>query len=1071
MKFKLTLNVNCMKRITLLLTFILYASIQIINAQTTVSGTVTGKDDGAPLPGVSILAKGVAGVGTITDVDGKYKLEIPEGTTSLIFAFVGMRTIEEPINGRSEVSVVLESDVLGLDEVVVTALGITKAQKAVGYSVASVDNAEITRTGESNIVGGLRGKVAGVVISSTGGGPGSSTKVTLRGYSSIYGNNNPLYVVDGSPISNETYGTSDDGVDFGNGANSINPDDVESYSILKGAAATALYGSRAANGVIIITTKKGKASKKMNVVYSNNTSWSSPLRLPQFQNVYGQGWDSHFAYEENGSWGPQMDGKMRLWGAKYNNTQKLKPYKSMENNLLDFYEKGLSVNHNLSMNGGNENSNFYLSYSNLNDDGIVPGDADKYKRNTFAFRGSVKTKNVILSASTNYVKSNGRSLPDGRGGTGSAANLFSELLQIPRDMSIVDFKDYKNDLYNSPDYYFTWYAYNPYYALENNKSSFESDRFYGNFSLDFQIAEGLKATYRLGSDVSHFSQINQEAILIYTPGSYNSLGGFAENNPGYYSNYEEKIEEINSDLILSYAKKIGSANSISAILGHNVNQRHLKSNEEAFQKLDILDFYSLSNSPVTPKTTPSESQRRLYGVFGQIDYSFKEYLFLTTTFRNDWSSTLPQKNNSYFYWGANSGFVFSEAIQPIKDYLSFGKIRVSYGKTGKDADPYLINTAYNQSVVVMNFGDLTFPLNGVNGFERNNNLGYADLKPEISTEVEFGLDLKFFNNRLGFDFAYYDKTTKDQIIQLPLPTSTGYWTQTRNIGKIQNKGIELMLHLVPVKTNNFEWNLGLNYTKNTNKVLELTEGLDEIVLTRAYSVDFVIQKGQPLGLFKAPVAETDPQGRIVVNSGGFPLAKTEKEVIGSAQPKYILGITSEFKYKGFTLGIVFDYRKGGLIYSGTADLQYFAGNATQSLYNNRQPFIIPNSVYGKQDPITKEWVYSENVYPVDKADIDDYYYHTLNSPGESKRILDKTYLKLRELVLSYSLPKSLVSKLKIANIEMAVFGRNLLLWTPQDNNFIDPEVSSYGNDLEGDFGEFRSNPTLRSYGFNIKFTF
>jgi len=1062
-----------MKRLAMFLAFFLCLGLHLTMAQNVqITGTVTGSEDGQPLPGASVAVKGT-NIGTTTDMNGKYTLSVPADAKVLVVSFIGLKTQEIEIGGKSVIGVTLQSDAKVLDEVVVTALGMKRAEKALGYSVSTVKSDEINKSGQAQLMNSIQGKVAGVVVTSGGGNPGASTKVILRGYSSITGNNNPLYVVDGSPIDNTS--RVQNGVDFGNGANDINPDDVESINILKGAAANAIYGSRAANGVIVVTTKKGKASEKVKVTISSNTTFSNPIRLPQNQNEFGQGWNALSDLTQNGSWGPKFNGSVRPWGAIVDNSQMIKPYVALPDNISDFFETGTSYNNSITFSGGNEATNFYLSYANTTENGMLPAKVDINNRNTFSARGTVKGKKITFSAAANYVNRNGKNPPDGRGNS-NAANLYSDILQVPRDISLVDQKDY-NSTFNNSDNFFTPYAYNPYYSLNEIGSSFKENRFYGNITVDYEIIKNLKATWRVGTDVTNFNREDHEAILSFTAGSYSDLNK-KKGDPGYVANYFNTNTEINSDVLLTYNKNITEAIGMNLMVGFNANERTKASQLTDVQSLNIPYYYSVLNSSEAPLINrldgtfadlgPYNSQRRLYGVYGQADFTFKNYWFASGSYRRDYSSTLPVNNNHFDYYGLNTSLVITDAIPALKEnkIFSFGKVRLSYGTTGNDAAPYAINSVFLQAKLHNPYGNINFPLQGVNAFRQSNQIGNPNLKPELSKEVEFGVDLRFLDNRLRFDITRYSKKTTDQILAVPISPSCGFTTQVMNFGEITNKGWEITISATPVKTKDLDWTVTWNWTKNKNMVVSLAPGLDQVLLQNAYDIDFLALPGQPLGVFMGPAPLVDPQGRQVVNDKGFPIAAAEKKRYGYAEPNFVAGVSSNLTFKGISFGFVIDIRQGGLMYSGTADLQYFAGNAVQTLYNDRQPFIIPNSV-------TKDanGNYVENTVPINMASVTDYYYQTLNKVGERQNVISRSYTKLREVTLSYTLPKSLLHKLPLTNVEIGVYGKNLLIWTPASNNFIDPETTSYGNDLAGEFGEFRTNPTARQYGISVKLAF
>lgn len=1059
-----------MRKSLVLLILCVFVGLSSVWAQTkTISGTITGADDGLPIPGAAVMVKGTS-VGTVTNMDGVYSLEVPANATTFVVSYMGMVTQEVAIQGRTSVSVVLASDSKQVQEVVVTALGIKRSEKSLGYSATTVGSEEITKSQSENAMNALAGKVAGMVVTSSGGGPGASTKVILRGYSSINGNNNALYVVDGVVIDNSARTGSTSGLDFGNRANDINPNDIASMTVLKGAAATALYGSRAANGVIMITTKSGQKKDKLNIEYNGSVTFTNPLRIPQSQNVFGQGWSGLFAYDENGSWGPRMDGTERLWGNIYNNSQQLKPFAAVEDNIRDFYDTGKTYNNAISISGGTEKSTFYMSYSNIYSDGFIPTNVDKNMRHTITAKGEVTGKVLKASAVVNYVRKDGSMNPDGLGGSNSAANLFSELLQIPRDMSIVDFKDYQNNPFNTLDYYFTPYAFNPYYAIAENRSNFYEDRVYGNVTLEAKLAKWANLIYRVGADVSAFNRQDREAIMSFAPGSPQFLKK-VQTNPG--SVYEEKSQDqqVNHDFLLDINKELTDELTLNGLLGYSINKINYSRLTGSIASLVIPGYYNLSNTSGTPKTATYRQEKRMMGVYGQVELGWRDMLFANFTARNDWSSTLPLGENTFFYPAVNVSFIPTELID--SEVLTYMKVRASWGKSGSDADPYSVYSVFVPAEVSIPFANIYFPIANVQAFEKSNQIGNLKLKPVISTEYEIGADFRLFKGRIYGDVAYYKKLSDGQIFASPIAPSSGYQSQVINFGEVENKGIEALIGVQPIKTKDWMWDLSVNYTRNRNKVLSLP-GTDEIRLTGAYGVDFSAIKGEPLGVFKAPDYVYTKNGEIVVGATGLPLGSTNPTVIGNAQHKFVMGINNRITYKNIDFSFTFDIRQGGYMYSGTADLHYFVGNATNSLYNDREPFVIPNSVkenpdYDKTDPNSQQ--YLENDQAISKNDLNSYYYHSANPVANRTRVISRSFVKLRDVSLSYTLPKAWAQKVSVEGLQLTVSGRNLLMWTPEDNNFVDPEGTSYGNDLRGDFGEFRTGPTARYMSVGLKVNF
>lgn len=1050
-----------MKKISLLLA-ILVIGINAAIAQTRqITGTVTSAEDGLSIPGVSVAVKG-SSIGTITDIDGMYSLKVPTNAETIVFSFVGMQTLEVAITG-DKVDAVMQPDVVGLNEVVVTALGIKRSEKAIGYAASSVNADELTKTRNSDIMSGVAGKVAGVQISSSSSDPGASNSVIIRGVSSLGGSNQPLYIIDGVPMTNNTSSSSslDGGYDFGNAANLVNPDDVANITILKGASATALYGSRAANGVILITTKEGSGKARIEV--NSSVEFSDILRLPEFQNDFGMGWDAHHTLNENGSWGPRLDGSIRPWGSIYNNSQKIKPFVAQKDNIEDFFDYGIKYTNSAAISGGNETTTYYSSLSYINQDGMVPTDIDEYNKYTASFRGSHKIGKFKISTSLNYSQQENSFAQTGQGLT-----IINSLYQTPRDISIISLADYETDPFDNVDYYYTPYGItNPYYLINNTLAQYEQKKVFGKMQFDYEIMDGLNVMYRLSIDNSDdMSKLGSPEVQAAagTPNANSST-----NQEGSVSKSAVRRHQYTHDFTVAYDNQFDDF-TFNALVGFNANERNVSSVGASVTGLDIPGFYDLSNSSSTPVASEYYSKRRIVGLLGTAEVGWKDLIYLTFNARNDWSSTLPKDNNSFFYYGIASSFVFSELFNDdTKRIFDLAKVRVAYGTTGNDAGPYQIDPSFVGSSIYNPFRNLNFPLNGQNAFELGNQLGNSALQPEISKEFEVGAQVKMFGNRFGVDFAYYHKKTTDQIYALTLAPSTGYTSQTTNLGEIKNTGFELLVEGTPIRTNDFSWNILVNYSKNDNELVSLPAELGTKISVGGLStVGFVAEVGQPIGLFEGTVAQTTESGQVIVNpSTGRPLTATEKEIIGDSDYDYTMGITNSFSYKNVTLTADLDIRQGGYMYSRTKDINYFTGNVTQTTYNDRNTFIIPNSVI--EDP-NNAGSYIENTTPISKEDMDDYF-----SDGADK--LDKTWLvsksfvKLRRVALTYNLPKNLIANTPFKGISVTAYGNNLALWTPAENNLIDPEITTFGNDLQGKYGEFTANPSSRSWGLNLKLNF
>jgi TonB-linked SusC/RagA family outer membrane protein len=1041
-----------------------------------VSGVVTA-DDGSVLPGVNITVKGTTR-GVSTDTEGKYSISAPSSAT-LVYSFVGYLAQNIVVGSKTTINVTLATDAQQLGEVVVTALGISREKKSLGYSTATITNTSITEARNTSPLDALNARVPGLSVSTASGAPGASTVLNIRGFNSVTGNNQPLYVVDGVPMNNRgnssstTAANSNDdfnrSMDFGNQMNDINPNEIESITVLKGISASALYGSRAANGAILITTKRGK-SGTTTVDFSSSFAQSQVLRVPHLQNTYGQGWSGLFNPIENGSWGPKMDGTTRLWGNVVDNSQLLKPFAAQKDNLKDFFDRGYEWNNSIAVSGGTETANYRVSYSNAMADGVVPTNADSYKRNTLSLNGGLKLGKFSVNSNINYVHKHQKAVATGQGDdAGGGKVVWQEIIQIPRDHSIVDSKAFLDP--NNPfgkfmdlDNYFTPYAQNPYWTLYNQGNNYDEDRIFGNIEFGYQLLPSLGVQWRVGGDYSDAFQKDWGNVGRITPGTPNAT---ANNVFGSVAQLSRGNRQFNSDLIFNFKHNFGTRFDVQAFLGHNVNERSGLTNYARVTNLDLPGFYSLSNSSVTPITFATTTMRRLVGVYGSATFGFDSWLYLTVGARNDWSSTLPKGKNSYFYPSASISAVLSEAFK-LPAQIPFVKVRFAAASAGNDADPYQVYSVYVPgSVRAGGFGNINFPFGGVNAYEVSNNPGNLDLKPEISQEFEAGLELGFFGRRVGVDLSVYDKLTKNQIISLNLEPATGATAQTVNLGSVRNRGLELALNLVPVRTEDFEWGVTVNYNKIKNEVesLGLEGGSGNILLNSSYNVKLRAVVGKPLGAIYSPDVRRDPDGNVVVNpETGLPLQSTEEAYRGSINPNYTLGLSTYLTYKGFKLSANGDYRNGGVFYSYTARLNYFNGNAYNSQYNDREPWVIPGSVVEQPDGS-----FGENTTPISRADVYTYYGGTTSY--EYNHVLPKTFFKLRNVSLTYSVPKSFLAKLPIRVASVGVFGRNLVLWTPKGNHFTDPEANTFGTSLKNLYGEFASGPSVATYGAQLNLSF
>ena len=801
----------------------LFLCVGGVVAQTQVKGTVVSSSDGEPVVGASIKVVGTK-TGTVTDIDGNFVLPNLGKGAVLEISYLGMQT--KTMKASDKMKIVLTSDAKDLDEVVVTAMGITRNEKTLGYAATTIKNDEIVGARTTNVADALSGKVAGVQVSATSGDPGSVTNVVIRGYGSINGSNQPLYVVDGVPLQNSVASGQGKNISTG-GISNIAPEDIASMTVLKGAAATALYGSRAANGVILITTKTGAKGQKRNytINYSGSVQARMVSTLPEMQNEFGQGWNGRQTFIENGSWGPAFDGSMQVYGPEWNHQQLLHSYSALKNNVKDFFETGVSQNHNVSLSGVSKSGEmtYYLSYSYTGDDGIMPSDQDSYKRNTFAFRNSYQANDWLkLSSTINFARSSTDAV-----GAFQGTSVIDGLYELPRDVSLLDKKDLSSP-FNTPEAYFTPYGItNPYWSLANNYNHTDAKQINGKVQADINPIKDLTLTYRFGFDYTDYDtkigypQIALDDKLItddkgYAPSNMNQSGYV-------YARYS-RMYEFNHDFMANYKKKfLDDKLDLAVIAGVNINERALTRMTGETDDLTFdTGFWQLSNGSTKTTLTEYQQKRRLVGLFGDVTLGWDDMLYLDLTARNDWSSTLPIEKNSFFYPGATLSWIFTKLI-PENKVLTFGKARVAYGKTGNDANVYLTSSTYNQASIRGYYGTgiAQFPMNGKNSFLLGSTMGSNSLKPEMTTEIEAGLNLQFFMGRIGLDASFYNRTTNDQIFTLPVDPSTGYSYQVTNFGSVRNRGVELLLTTVPVQTKNFKWELAFNFSKNWNKVLEM----------------------------------------------------------------------------------------------------------------------------------------------------------------------------------------------------------------------------------------------------------
>lgn len=1041
----------------------------------TISGTVYDAATNEPLPFVTVSVKGST-IGQVTDSQGQYNLRMPDNAETLVFSFVGYITIEETIGSRTQININLVEDVTSLEEVVVTALGVERSQKALGYAVQKVDGDQLTQARETNVVNSLAGRAAGVQVVGGSSGVGSTSLITIRGESSLIpGQNSPLFVVDGIPINNRTVSNRSEGnleTDYGNGAQDINPDDIETISVLKGPNATALYGSRGANGVILITTKSGKSGQGFRIDVNQNVTFENALRIPRYQNSYGQGAGGQFAFGDgfgagindniDESWGPAFNGQnivqhnsptsgglragdfaLRPRDANGNFTDEAlgMPWTASPNNIEDFFRTGSTYTTNVSLSGSNESGDFRTSYTNLKSEGILPN--TDYNRENFSLNGSYKINDrVKVSSSLNYVNSNSKNRPNNSYGT---ENIMYLWVWFGRQIDMATLQDYWQpglEGVQQYNYNYNWHD-NPFFTMNENTNSFNKDRIFGNLRVDFNLAENLDLMIRSGIDLSNELRVSKRAF---------STQRFAR---GQYREDDIYFKEQNTDFLLSYKRQIDTDWDLGASLGGNLRTEENRYKRVSANALSVPGIFNFGNAAEPLSKNQFDSDKEVQSLYGFVNLSYKNMLFLDITGRNDWSSTLPSDNNSYFYPSVGASAVLSDMLE-MPAAISFAKLRAGWAIVGNDTDPYALrNTfAFNE------------PFGNAQRVSASSILKNANLKPEETNSIELGLDLRFFGGRLNFDATYYSSNTQNQILTLPVSLTSGFSSRIVNAGEIQNQGVELVLSGTPIQsTDGITWNTAINFSRNRGEVKELIDDLDTYTISSNY-VQVLAKVGGRVGdVYGTGFSQVeDPNspffGQVIHNEDGFAIRDPELRNLGNYNPDFMVGFQNTFSYKNFTLGVLFDWRHGGVVNSRTVLIGGTSG-------------MMDFTAEGREEGIISEGVvdngngtYSPNTVRLSGRD---YYWWRYNRGNEEVGMYDASFLKLREVRLAYNLPSSLLSRLPFKGATVAVVGRNLALWT--ENPHFDPETISFNGGTIVPGVEDMATPTSRSIGFNINLTF
>ncbi len=1060
-----------------------------------ISGSVTSSEDSTPLPGVSVVQQGTTN-GTVTDLDGNYVVTVSQGSV-VVFSFIGMETHEITADESKTYNLKMTPETTGLDEVVVTALGMTRNKKALGYSMTELKGSELLKSNIVNPVNALQGKVAGVQINMGTAGPQSSQRILIRGNTSMSNNNQPIFIIDGIIIDNEVTKTGGKTErDFGNDLKNLNSDDFETVSVLKGAAATALYGSRASNGVILITTKKGKKNEGLGVSFSHTQQWESIYDYPDFQNEFGMGTYPLWPIAEDGSeirniepnrnFGPKYDYKPYTVSNIYEGTHR--PY---EDNLREMYRTGRYVNTNVAISGGTDKSTFRFSYSNLNNDGISLN--NNMTRNSLSLNASQDiSKYVTAEAGFTYVNTDSKN-PTYQGGDGSPVYDFS--YAVPRDYDTKYWKQNywskAGDGYNGDDPFD--YSKFLFDYLENNEM--ENDENYRAYlKVNFNITDWLKVV--VNGDMNRLYRKYEKKTLAKEQDKYRGAG--------YVLNEKKKLQYKLNGMIT--ASKAFNDFSINSSLGvERFDEQQSRHNSKTNNGLRVPGVFQLNNS-VDPATTDAFSglnKKRLNSVYGIVSMDWKGQYFLEVTGRNDWSSTLRYVNGSgnvsYFYPSINASWILTETLRDkLPSIISFAKLRASYAIVGKDSDPYFITNPgtylYYNSFKDDYFGSGTYPY-----FKyANENLGEGNLKPEKQRAIEFGLDYRMFNNRLGFDIAYYKTNTKNQILALSTSSETGVKNRIINAGNIQNQGIEVMITGTPIQTKDLSWDLTFTFTKNKNKIIELYPGVTKYKLLSSLDTEAWATEGGAYGdIYSSYAYKRDEEGNRLLNSEGEWIRSGTSEKIGSIQPDFLSGLTSDISWKSFTLGAVFDARFGGDIMSGSYNYGMSSGRLQSSLQGRTQEYgglerilddgrivydgIIPDGVFEEGAKVQNNgtdidvggMTYMDAYEKGYVEPISTYYYHD-NTYSWTKGIREAavhklSYVALRELSLYWNVPKNWLNKVHIKGANLGFIVRNVgYLYNSLPDN-IHPEGLKSNQSAE--YIEAGGSVYSRNYGIKLNLTF
>lgn len=1103
---------------TLLVLALVFFAFGITLAQRNISGKIADSN-GDPLIGASILIKGTD-IGTVTDELGAYSITVPPGNNVLIFSYTGFTTQEITLGANNVLDMTLAESAEQLSEVLVTAIGIQREKKALGYAVTDLNGDQITQRSEPDPVRAIAGKVPGVQISGAGGAPGQSTKINIRGFSSLTGNTQPLFVVDGIPFDNSVNASRSTNVNgnvitagnqYSSRAFDIDPNNIESITILKGAAAAALYGSRATNGVVVITTKTGAKNtrKGLEVTYNSSFQMEEVSGIPSYQDIYGQGSNQNYNGGFIGNWGapfPEYADQLNAqYGTQYSKVYAPgypegtvphplvsggfalgEGYDKIFTNLLDangnpvavpyrpydivggFFETGNMWENSLNISAGGAEGGLNAVISRMTNEGIVP--ESQVARTSLSFGGNAKLSNgLLVNGNVTYVSTTQASPPvtgsivGGNTFTPVDGSIFTRLFFLPRNFDLNQSNPegiaypFENPVTGGNVFYRA--LDNPYWLVKNNRYTSRVNRVYGNIALSYDVLPWLNLTGRGG--INTYSDSRK---------SIESRGGVADPDGEVWTD-----DVINTEVDLNYLAtvntKIGEDFDIRVIGGLNWNQRQLSSH---YVVGDQIITFGLNNTDATAVQTSNETNRlqRFYAVYGDVQLGFKNFLYVGLTARNDWSSTLPKKNQSYFYPGVNASFVLSDALGMSNNVMDYAKVRGAWTQVGNEASPYQTATTYRLGIPFVTAGGTS-----INRATLDDRLGNATLVNELTTEIEFGADVRFFRNRLGLDVTWFKRNSENQITATAVPGSVGFETAIVNAGEIENKGWEVLLNLVPIRTaSGFEWSSTVNFSRIRSLIVDAGAGGDIFIGGLTDNNGGVIHRtGFPYGQIFGTKNARSPEGDILINKSlGTTIPLPELQVIGDPNPDFLLGFINTFSFKGFSLNALIDWRQGGDMYLTTAGSLLLRGQI--KITEDREALRVIPGVYG--DPQTFEPVTGENgQYVRNTTGITAFDYHFTNGFGvygaDETNVYDITTVRLREVTLAYTFPKKLLAKTPFGSARVSFSGRNLWWYTPNVLEGVnqDPEVLAETSSSNVQGIEYGGYPTTRRFGVNLSVTF